>query len=58
MRKNILSNAMLALGTVALGTFGVMEVTGLHADPVIPAFSAFLIGATAALDRIGMRRMR
>jgi len=36
----------------------VMEVTGLHADPVIPAFSAFLIGATAALDRIGMRRMR
>ena len=58
MRKNIFSNAMLGVGIVVLVAFGGMEVAGLHADPLIPAFSAFLIGATAALDRVSMRRTR
>ncbi len=57
MQKDIFSNAMLVLGVVTLATFGVMEMTGLHADPLMPAFSAFLIGATAVLDRVSVRRM-
>ncbi|HRW50674.1 MAG: homocysteine biosynthesis protein [Caldilinea sp.] len=57
MQKDIFSNAMLVFGVVTLATFGVMELTGLHADPIMPAFSAFLIGATAVLDRVGVRRM-
>lgn len=57
MQKDIFSNAMLVFGVVTLATFGVMELTGLRADPIMPAFSAFLIGATAVLDRVGVRRM-
>lgn len=58
MPKELFSNALLVIGAVTLLTFGVMEVTGFHTDPLMPAFSAFLIGATAVLDRGGFRRLR
>jgi hypothetical protein len=41
-----------------LVAFGVMEVTGVRTDPLMPALSAFLVGMTAVLDRNGFRRLR
>ena len=58
MPKELFSNVLLMLGAVTLIAFGIMEVTGLHTDPLMPTFSAFLIGMTAVLDRNGFRRLR
>ena len=57
MQKDLFGNAMLVLGAMMLVTFGVMELAGLRADPLMPAFAAFLIGTTAVLDRVSVRRM-
>jgi len=56
--KELFSNLLLMLGAVTLAVFGVMEVTGFHTDPLLPAFAALLIGMTAVLDRRGFRRLR
>lgn len=58
MYKNVLSNALLVIGAVTLLIFGVLEITGFHADPLMPAVSASLIGLTVVLDRGGFRRLR
>lgn len=58
MPKELFSNVLLMLGALTLIVFGVMEATGFHTDPLMPAFSAFLIGMTAVLDRNGFRRLR
>jgi hypothetical protein len=56
MVKPLISNTLLGLGVLILLSFAVMEVTGLRSDPLLPAFSALLIGSTAVLDRIGAPR--
>lgn len=58
MPKERFSNVLLMLGAVMLLAFGIMEATGFHTDPLLPAFSAFLIGMTAVLDRSDFRRLR
>lgn len=58
MYKTVLSNALLVIGAITLVTFGILEVTGFHADPLMPALSASLIGMTVVLDRGGFRRLR
>jgi hypothetical protein len=58
MPKELFSNVLLMLGAVMLVAFGVMEVTGVRTDPLMPALSAFLVGMTAVLDRNGFRRLR
>ncbi|HQY92501.1 MAG: hypothetical protein WAU00_18395 [Caldilinea sp.] len=58
MPKELFSNTLLMLGVVALLTFGIMEGVGIHTDPLVPAFAAFLIGMTAVMDRGGFRRLR
>lgn len=58
MAKERFSNVLLALGAAMLLAFGIMEATGFHTDPLMPAFSAFLIGMTAVLDRSSLRRSR
>jgi hypothetical protein len=57
MRLDTMSNALLALGVAMLGIFGVMQVAGVGADPLVPAAAAFLIGCTAVLDRLGARQV-
>ncbi len=57
MRNPLISNAFLSLGTVMLAGFGMLEVTGVHSDPLLPAFAAFLIGVTAVLDRVGSHQL-
>ena len=54
MRKSFFSNSLLGLGIVILGSFAVLEATGLHSDPLLPALAAFCIGCTAVLDRVGV----
>lgn len=58
MPKELFSNVLLMLGAVMLVAFGLMEVTGVRADPLMPALSAFLVGMTAVLDRNEFRRLR
>ncbi|HHY56823.1 MAG TPA: hypothetical protein GYA08_15465 [Chloroflexi bacterium] len=58
MAKEQFSNVLLMLGAAMLLVFGIMEATGFHTDPLLPAVSAFLIGMTAVLDRSGLRRLR
>jgi len=58
MRKSLISNCLLALGVVILGGFALMEMTGLSVDPLLPALSAFCIGGTAVLDRVGVQQFK
>jgi hypothetical protein len=53
MSKNFFSNALLALGTVMLILFVAFELSGLRADPLLPALAALALGGTAVLDRLG-----
>jgi hypothetical protein len=53
MLKPFISNILLCLGVLMLLGFGVLEIAGLPSDPLLPAFSALLIGGTAVLDRVG-----
>lgn len=55
MHRTYVSNTLLLFGVLVLTAFAVMEVAGLRTDPLVPAFSAFLIGCTAVLDRLGAR---
>ena len=52
IRKPLFSNALLSLGVTMLAGFGLMELSGLHSDPLLPALSALLIGCTAVIDRV------
>ena len=54
MQKHYLSNTLLCLGVLILFGFAVVEAAGVKTDPLLPAFSALLIGCTAVIDRIGM----
>ncbi|MCC9075902.1 hypothetical protein FKZ61_007245 [Litorilinea aerophila] len=58
VKKHAVSNAMLGLGVAILLSFMGLEVTGMSADPLLPAFAAFCIGCTAVLDRIGRDKMQ
>ncbi len=48
-----ISNGFLLLGVGLLAWFGLIEVQGLRADPLMPALSALFIGGTAVMDRLG-----
>lgn len=52
MNKSLASNTFLTLGIFLLIGFGVVELVGSTADPLIPATSALCIGCTAILDRV------
>lgn len=54
MEKQQISNLLLVLGIVMLAGVGLMELTGSASNPLLPAFSAFFIGCTAVLDRVGI----
>jgi hypothetical protein len=54
MAKNHISNMLLVLGVVMLATVGLMEIAGIGANPLVPAFSALFIGGTAVIDRVGV----
>lgn len=56
--RNLFSNALLGLGVLLLVTFAMLEIWGLHTDPLVPAFAAFFIGCTAVLDRMGEQRLK
>ena len=58
MHKSLFSNFLLVLGVVMLGSFALMEATGLSVDPLLPALSAFCIGGTAVLDRVGAQQFK
>jgi hypothetical protein len=58
MKKTLLSNMLLILGILMLLSFIGLELTGLQADPLLPASSALLIGCTAVLDRITLFQPR
>ena len=58
MIKNLFSNTLLGLGVLLLAIFVVLEMWGMRSDPLVPAFSAFFIGCTAVLDRMGERRFK
>lgn len=58
MRQALLSNASLGLGSIMLAGFAVMEMNGLHTNPLVPATAALLIGFTAVLDRVQIRLFR
>jgi choline-glycine betaine transporter len=53
MSKELCSNGLLGLGMIMLVLFVVLELTGLRADPLLPALAALALGGTAVLDRIG-----
>ena len=53
--KAFLSNAFLVIGLVILMCFAILEVRGLHSDPLLPAFSALFFGFTAIIDRLQPR---
>ena len=55
MAKQNVSNLLLVAGIVLLAAVGVAEINGTTSDPLLPAFSAFLIGCTAVLDRVGVQ---
>jgi hypothetical protein len=52
-----MSNTLLVAGVVMLCLFGLLQMTGNMIDPLLPATSAFLIGCTAVLDRVGTRKL-
>lgn len=52
MQKLYVSNTLLSLGVLILLSFGLIEVSGVQSDPLLPAFAAFCIGCTAVLDRV------
>lgn len=52
MQKLHLSNTLLSLGVLILLSFGLIEISGVQSDPLLPAFAALLIGGTAVLDRV------
>ncbi|MBP7960531.1 MAG: hypothetical protein KBG20_02515 [Caldilineaceae bacterium] len=52
-RNRWISNGLLFLGVGCLAWFGIAEIQGLRTDPLMPALSAFFIGGTAVLDRLG-----
>ena len=54
MNRRLVSNGLLALGALLLAGVILFEATGFSIDPLLPAFSAFLIGCTAILDRVGV----
>ena len=56
--KNVFSNSLLLLGTFLLIGFVGLELFGMHSDPLVPAFSAFFIGCTAVLDRMGEPKLK
>ncbi len=58
MVKNLFSNTLLGLGVLLLVTFAVLEMWGMQSDPLVPAFSAFFIGCSAVLDRMGERQIK
>lgn len=58
MRKVFLSNTLLIIGVLLLGSFAIMEATGLQSDPILPAFAAFCIGCTAVLDRVAIPALK
>ena len=57
MTVSWMSNTLLLLGVVMLAMFGLMQIMGIGIDPLLPAGSAFLIGCTAVIDRIGERKL-
>lgn len=57
MNKNLASNTFLTLGVFLLIGFGVVELVGSTANPLIPATSALCIGCTAVLDRVSLHRL-
>ncbi len=52
-RNRWISNGFLLLGVGLLAWFGLIEIQGLQADPLMPALSALFIGGTAIMDRLG-----
>lgn len=52
-----MSNTLLMAGVGMLGLFVMLQATGNAIDPLLPATSAFLIGCTAVLDRVGARNL-
>ncbi len=56
--KNVFSNTLLVFGTFLLVGFAVLELLGMHSDPLVPALSAFFIGCTAVLDRMGEPKLK
>jgi len=56
--KNLFSNTLLGFGVLLLVIFAVLEASGLHSDPLLPAFAAFFIGCTAVLDRMDERKVK
>ena len=58
MRLFYLSNTLLSLGVVMLVGMGVMELTGLPSDPLLPATAAFCLGCTAVIDRVGLQQLK
>ena len=57
MVSSWMSNALLAVGVLMLVLFGLLQVLGNSIDPLLPATSAFLIGCTAVIDRVGSRTL-
>ena len=56
MKKTVFSNTLLSMGALLLVGFGLLEIMGLRSDPLLPAISAFFIGCTAVLDRMGAQK--
>jgi hypothetical protein len=52
-----MSNTLLVLGVIMLVLFGLLQATGNIIDPLLPATSAFLIGCTAVMDRVGAKKL-
>lgn len=57
MRLHVVSNTALVLGVVMLALYALMQWAGYGSDPLLPASSAFFIGCTAVLDRVGQREL-
>jgi hypothetical protein len=58
MQKLHVSNTLLSLGVLTLMSFGLVEITGVQSDPLLPAFAALLIGCTAVIDRISFPNLK
>ena len=56
LKTALIGNAFLGLGVISLISFALLEAQGLRVDPLLPAFSAFFIGCTAVLDRVGTQQ--
>ena len=57
MLASWMSNTLLVAGVVMLALFGLFQMMGNTIDPLLPATSAFLIGCTAVIDRVGSRHL-